>query len=106
MLLIAVGGASARAVRRRVRHETWRALHLLTRLGAALAYAHQPAGPDIAGSVLAVWVWAMLHTTVAVLLLWYRAVVPVRQALRHGLRVVEVRRRGRTFMRPRPTGCP
>ena len=33
-----------------------------TYLGAALAFAHQLAGPYIAGSVLAVWVWAMLHT--------------------------------------------
>ncbi|MGW8951570.1 ferredoxin reductase family protein [Streptomyces sp. NPDC055709] len=91
-LLVSVGAVSARAVRRRIRHETWRAVHLLTYLGAALAFGHQLSGPDIAGSVLAVWVWAMLHTTVAVLLLWYRVVVPVRQALRHGLRVVEVRR--------------
>nr|WP_262004973.1 ferredoxin reductase family protein [Streptomyces sp. FIT100] len=91
-LLIAVGAVSARAVRRRIRHETWRAVHLLTYLAAALAFAHQLAGPDIAGSALAVWVWALLHTSVAVLLLWYRAVVPVRQALRHGLRVAEVHR--------------
>ncbi|MGW6902116.1 ferredoxin reductase family protein [Streptomyces sp. NPDC054919] len=93
-LLVTVGAASARAVRGRVRHETWRAVHLLTYLGAALAFAHQLAGPDIAGGVLAVWVWAMLHTTVGILLLWYRAVVPVRQALRHGLRVVAVHREG------------
>ncbi len=93
-LLIAVGVTSARAVRRRVTHETWRALHLLTYLAAALAFAHQLAGPEIAGSMLAVWVWTLLHTTVAALLVWYRLVVPARQALRHGLRVAEVRREG------------
>ncbi|MET9584222.1 ferric reductase-like transmembrane domain-containing protein [Streptomyces sp. NPDC006539] len=93
-LLVAVGVTSARAVRGRVRHETWRAVHLLAYSAAALAFAHQLVGPDIAGSVLAAWVWAMLHATVAVLLLWYRGVVPLRQALRHSLRVLDVRREG------------
>ncbi|SDK60145.1 ferredoxin reductase family protein [Streptomyces indicus] len=93
-LLIAVGATSTRAVRRRVPHETWRALHLLTYAAAALAFAHQLAGPEIAGSAVAVWVWTLLHTLVAALLVWYRLVVPVRQALRHALRVVEVRREG------------
>ncbi|MFG3285206.1 ferric reductase-like transmembrane domain-containing protein [Streptomyces sp. NPDC048111] len=85
------GVTSVRAVRARTSRETWHALHFLTYLGAALAFAHQLVGPDVAGSPLTVWVWAMLHATVAVLIVWYRAVVPVRQALRHGLRVVEVR---------------
>ncbi|WP_329213827.1 ferredoxin reductase family protein [Streptomyces sp. NBC_00683] len=93
-LLAVIGVTSARAVRGRISHETWRAVHLLTYLVAALAFAHQLVGPDIAGSVLAVWVWSMLHATVAVLLLWYRGVVPALQALRHSLRVLEVRREG------------
>ncbi|MFJ6750472.1 ferric reductase-like transmembrane domain-containing protein [Streptomyces sp. NPDC091266] len=93
-LLTAVGASSARAVRRRVRHETWRALHLLTYLGAGLAFAHQLSGPDLAGGPLAAWLWTMLHSTVGVLLVWYRLVVPVRQALRHSLRVIEVRTEG------------
>ncbi|MFI5803300.1 ferric reductase-like transmembrane domain-containing protein [Streptomyces sp. NPDC051561] len=91
LLLAAVGITSARSVRGKVRHETWRAVHLLTYLGAALAFVHQLAGPDVAGSPVVVWVWAMMHASVAVLLVWYRAVVPVRQALRHSLRVSEVR---------------
>ncbi|MFD7857838.1 ferric reductase-like transmembrane domain-containing protein [Streptomyces microflavus] len=93
-LLITVGVASARAVRRRVRHETWRAVHLLAYLGAALGFVHQMAGPDVAESMSTRWLWAMLHATVAVLLLWYRGVVPVRQMLRHSLRVLEVRPEG------------
>ncbi|MFC8127640.1 ferric reductase-like transmembrane domain-containing protein [Streptomyces sp. NPDC057302] len=93
-LLVAVGVTSARAMRRRVPHETWRAVHLLTYLGAALAFVHQLAGPDVAGSILTVWVWSMLHATVAVLLVWYRVVVPVRQALKHSLRVIDVRDEG------------
>ncbi|MFI5638971.1 ferric reductase-like transmembrane domain-containing protein [Streptomyces goshikiensis] len=90
-LLGAVGVSSARAVRRRVSHETWRGVHLLVYLAAALAFGHQLAGPDLA---VAAWFWALAHATVAVLLVWYRAVVPVRQALRHTLRVGEVRAEG------------
>ncbi|MFE9738327.1 ferric reductase-like transmembrane domain-containing protein [Streptomyces sp. NPDC006477] len=93
-LLVAVGLSSARAVRRRIRHETWRAVHLGALLAAALGFVHQLAGPDLAGSVLTRWLWSMAHGTVAVLLLWYRLVVPVRAALRHDLRVVEVRDEG------------
>ncbi|MFJ6697643.1 ferric reductase-like transmembrane domain-containing protein [Streptomyces sp. NPDC091272] len=90
-LLAAAGVSSARAVRRKVTHETWRAVHLLTYLGVALGFVHQLVGPDVASHPLVRWAWAMLHASVAVLLLWYRAVVPVRQALRHSLRVAEVR---------------
>nr|WP_246201469.1 ferredoxin reductase family protein [Streptomyces alboniger] len=93
-LLVAAGVTSVRAVRRRLAHETWRAVHLLTYLGAALAFAHQLAGPDVAASALTGWLWAMAHAAVAVLLCWYRLVVPVRQALRHSLRVIEVRDEG------------
>ncbi|MFD3479741.1 ferric reductase-like transmembrane domain-containing protein [Streptomyces sp. NPDC058695] len=93
-LLVAVGVSSARAVRRRVTHETWRALHLLTYLGAALGFVHQLAGPDVASGVVTRWLWALLHATVAVLLVWYRLVVPVQQALRHSLRVVAVHGEG------------
>lgn len=93
-LLAGAGVTSARTVRRRVRHETWRAAHLLTYVGAALAFAHQLSGPDLAGGPLAVWLWTLLHTTVGTLLVWYRMVVPVRQALRHSLRVTEVRIEG------------
>ncbi|MFI8274077.1 ferric reductase-like transmembrane domain-containing protein [Streptomyces sp. NPDC085929] len=47
-LLAAVGVSSARAVRRRVSHETWRGVHLLVHLAASLAFGHHLAGPDLA----------------------------------------------------------
>ncbi|MFI1964318.1 ferric reductase-like transmembrane domain-containing protein [Streptomyces pathocidini] len=90
-LLLAVGVVSARAVRSRVRHESWRTVHLFTYLGAALGFAHQLVGPDVSATDATVWLWSMLHAVVAVVLIWYRVVVPVRQAVRHRLRVVEVR---------------
>ncbi|GAA2801802.1 ferredoxin reductase family protein [Streptomyces showdoensis] len=89
VLFVAVGVTSAGAVRGRIRHETWRRVHLLTHLAAALGFVHQLAGPDLVGPFTR-WIWAMAHATVGVLLVWYRIVVPVRRALRHDLRVVEV----------------
>ncbi|WP_329116936.1 ferredoxin reductase family protein [Streptomyces sp. NBC_01465] len=91
VLIASAGITSARRIRVRLPHEVWRAVHFLTYVGAALAFAHQLVGPDIASSALSRWLWAMAHATVAVLLLWYRVVVPVRQALRHSLRVIAVR---------------
>ncbi|MFG2297003.1 ferric reductase-like transmembrane domain-containing protein [Streptomyces sp. NPDC048603] len=90
-LFAVVGFTSARAVRRRLTHETWRGTHLLVYAAAALAFVHQLAGPDLGALG---WFWALAHTVVAALLVWYRAVVPVRQALRHSLRVAEVRAEG------------
>ncbi|MFJ5228938.1 ferric reductase-like transmembrane domain-containing protein [Kitasatospora sp. NPDC088391] len=89
-LLALVGAVSARAVRRRVRHETWRAVHLLTYLAASLVFAHEAAGPDLADPPFFALLWSLLHAQVAVLLLWYRCAVPLRQVLRHRLRVVRV----------------
>lgn len=89
VLFAGVGAASAGGVRRRLRHETWRRLHLLSHLAAALGFVHQLAGPDVEGVAVRA-VWATAHATVGVLLVWYRVVVPVRCALRHDLRVVGV----------------
>ncbi|MFE2728723.1 ferric reductase-like transmembrane domain-containing protein [Kitasatospora sp. NPDC059327] len=94
LLLGLVGVVSARAVRRRVRHETWRTVHLLTYAATSLAFAHELAGPDIAGASLLVWLWSLMHAQVAVLLLWYRCVVPIRQIRRHRLRIADVRSEG------------
>jgi len=94
VVMVVVGAFSARRLRARIPYETWRAMHSLMYLGAGLAFAHQLSGPDIAGSPPAAWVWSMLYSTVAVLLVWYRLVVPLRQALHHALRVEEVRPEG------------
>ncbi|WP_328315797.1 ferredoxin reductase family protein [Streptomyces sp. NBC_00388] len=92
VLLLAVGVTSARAVRRRISHESWRAVHLATYVAAALCFVHQLAGPDVAGGgPFTLWFWSLLHAQAAVLLFWYRVVVPIRRALRHDLRVARVR---------------
>jgi predicted ferric reductase len=91
-LLLGVWLASASAIRRRLRYETWFYLHLYTYLAAALAFAHEFAtGADFATHPLARLIWALFYVTVAAALAWYRFCVPARGAFRHRLRITRVR---------------
>ncbi|AKA02130.1 ferric reductase [Streptomyces noursei ZPM] len=92
VLLLGTGLVSARAARRRMSYETWHYLHFATYLALFLAFGHQLAnGADFVGRRPAQLGWYALYGAVAVLLVWYRFAVPVRRALRHRLRVVDVR---------------
>ena len=91
LLLLTVGAVSARAVRRRVRYETWYYLHLLTYLAIFLAFWHQLAlGADLARGGPARVFWYALYVSAAAAALWYRVLVPQRLNLRHRLRVLSV----------------
>jgi len=93
LLLIGVGVGSARAARRRLRYETWYYLHFYTYLAVALAFSHQfSTGADFVGNVWARVVWGAMYVLVAAAILWYRFVTPIRQALRHRMRVLAVYR--------------
>ncbi|MDW6059058.1 ferric reductase-like transmembrane domain-containing protein [Streptomyces sp. FXJ1.4098] len=92
LLFLATGILSARAVRRRVSYETWHLLHFATYLAVFLVFGHQLSdGADFVGNRPAQLAWYALYGGAAVLLLWFRFVVPVRRALRHRLWVSEVR---------------
>lgn len=98
-LLLGVGLVSARAVRRKLRYETWYYLHLYTYLAIALAFSHQFAnGAAFVTDLAARFWWSSLYLVVAALVVWYRLVVPVRDFARHGFRVAGVRAEApRTF---------
>ena len=92
-LLVAVGVVSARAVRRRVQYETWHFIHLYTYLAVALMFSHQfSTGADFVTNVKARVLWSAMYIVVAALLVWYRLLAPVRDLVRHDLRVAGVRR--------------
>ncbi|MFF7409463.1 ferredoxin reductase family protein [Streptomyces lydicus] len=92
LLLVGTGAVSARYARRRMSYETWHYLHLATYLALFLAFGHQLSnGADFVGRQPAQLGWYALYGGVGAVLLWYRFVVPVRRALRHRLRVTEVR---------------
>jgi ferredoxin-NADP reductase/DMSO/TMAO reductase YedYZ heme-binding membrane subunit len=91
LLLLAVGALSVRAVRRKVRYETWYYLHLLTYLAVFLAFWHQLAlGADFSAHPLARGFWYALYGAAAAAVLWFRIAAPLRLNLRHRLRVAQV----------------
>jgi ferredoxin-NADP reductase len=88
LLLVGIGIISARAARRRLRYETWYYLHFYTYLAVALAFSHQFAtGADFMTNLVARVAWGGMYAVVAAAILWYRFITPVRQAMRHRLRV-------------------
>jgi predicted ferric reductase len=89
-LMCAVAVVSARSARRKLRWESWYALHLCMYLAVALSFSHQLAGPDMAGRRWLQVLWALLYTFTFALVLRYRVIAPARAALRHRLRVVGV----------------
>ena len=93
LILVFVGVSSARAARKRLRYETWYYLHFYTYVAVALAFSHQFAtGAEFMSNAAARVVWGGMYAAVAAAILWYRFVTPVRQMLRHQLRVESVRR--------------
>ncbi|MGV9943427.1 ferredoxin reductase family protein [Streptomyces sp. NPDC003401] len=93
VVLFAVGIVSARAVRRRVGHEFWYYVHLLTYAAVFLAFGHQLAlGSDFTGGGWARAAWYALYLGAAALVVRFRILAPVRLNLRHRLRVDSVHR--------------
>jgi predicted ferric reductase len=91
LLLVGVGAVSARAARRRLRYETWYHLHLYTYLAVALAFSHQFAdGAEFMNDLSARVAWSALYIAVAAAIVWYRFATPIRQAVRHRVRVEQV----------------
>jgi predicted ferric reductase len=92
LLLVMTAVVSARAVRTRMRYETWYYLHFYTYLAVALAFSHQFAdGAEFLANTAARVAWSALYLAVGLAIAWFRFITPVRQALRHRLRVTEVR---------------
>lgn len=105
LLLLATGILSARAARRRMSYETWHYLHFATYLAIYPTFGHQLAnGADFVGNRAAQLAWYAVYLTTAAPLLQYRFLVPVRRALRHRLRVTEVRPEAPGVVSVYPTG--
>jgi predicted ferric reductase len=91
-LLVLAGITSYRAVRRRLRYETWWVVHLYFYIGLALAFAHQiVTGVSFIGHPLVRGLWIAIWASTAGIVLAFRVGQPAWRSLRHQLRVVEVR---------------
>jgi predicted ferric reductase len=94
-LMCLAGTISIRAIRRRVRRETWWAVHLGMYLALAISFAHVIVlGPAFVGHPLTQAAWSLAWLCTAGLVLAYRVGLPVIRSVRHGLRVVEIRPEG------------
>lgn len=94
-LMCVIGTISIRAVRRRLRRETWWLVHLFMYLALAISFAHVIAlGPSFVGHPLTQAVWSAAWLATAGLVLCYRFGLPIVRSFRHRLHVVEVRREG------------
>ena len=104
-LLIAVVVTSVVIVRRRLRYEAWYAVHLLAYAGIALAWFHQiPTGNELVLDRVAADYWRALYLGTLGLLVAFRIVGPVLNALRYRLRVAEVVAEGHGIVSLRITG--
>ena len=105
VLMIAVVVTSLVIVRQRLRYESWYAVHLLVYLGIALAWFHQiPTGNELTANATAADYWTALYLATAVLLLWFRFLVPAYQAVVHDMRVAAVTAEGPGVVSLRITG--
>lgn len=94
-IMCAIGILSLRAIRSRLRRETWWLIHLYMYLALALSFAHVLAlGPSFVGHPLTQAVWSVAWAATAGLVLCYRFGLPVVRSLRHRLVVHEVRPEG------------
>jgi predicted ferric reductase len=91
VILVLVGLASLRSVRRRISYERWHFLHLLTYLAVGFGFVHQLAGPDLTGRRWLQIIWSLLYTYAFALVLRWRVLQPLFQLWRHRLRVEDVR---------------
>ena len=90
VLLLAVGWSSYQIVRRRLRYETWYAVHLSAYAGIALAWFHEiPTGGDLALSPRNADYWRGLFAAALAVLAW-RVLAPLVSTFRFRLRVAEV----------------
>jgi predicted ferric reductase len=91
-LLLVVAWSSYTIVRRRLRYESWYAVHLTAYAGIALSWFHEiPTGGDINDQLNPgnAWFWRALFIATLAALGW-RVLVPFLSLLRHRMRVVDV----------------
>ena len=89
-LLLGIGIASMRWVRRRLSYEVWHLCHLLAYLAVGLGFTHQLAGPALAGQRWLQIAWSLLYTYTFAVVLRYRVLQPLHQLWRHRLHVEQV----------------
>ncbi|MEY2532849.1 MAG: hypothetical protein QOF29_759 [bacterium] len=90
-VLVLVAVTSVVAVRRRLGHRAWRALHVSSYAAIALAFSHQLAtGHEFQRQPVARAYWWALYGATAAAIVAFRVVLPVVRSRRHRLRIERV----------------
>ena len=90
-LFVLVVISSIVIVRRRLRYETWHAVHLAAYAAIALGWFHQiPTGNELVVDPVAADYWRSLYVATLAVLVVFRFGAPVVNAVRFGLRVEDV----------------
>ncbi|MGW3284531.1 ferredoxin reductase family protein [Streptomyces sp. NPDC001002] len=90
-LLLAAGVTSYRRARRRMKYETWWAVHLYTYLGLGLSFIHQiDTGAPFVGHHLATTWWTSLWVGTLIVVLTFRIGLPLYRSIRHDLRIAQI----------------
>lgn len=105
ILVIVIAVSSFVIVRKRLRYETWYAVHLLAYIGITLTWFHEThTGLDFIVNPWAAVFWAGLYLVTLQLLFVFRLVQPVLRHYLHRLKVVEVKQEGPGVTSIRMTG--
>ncbi|WP_295825914.1 ferric reductase-like transmembrane domain-containing protein [uncultured Microbacterium sp.] len=90
-LLVVVVVTSLVVVRRRLAHEVWHAIHLISYAAVLVAVPHQlSAGQVLAGSTPQTFYWTCLYVLAFGSIAWFRFAAPLLATEEHQLRVVGV----------------
>jgi predicted ferric reductase len=104
-LFVAVVGTSIVIVRRRLDYRAWYAVHFTIYAAIALGWFHQiPTGNELVLNTTAQYYWKSLYIATLAILVAFRVLVPVANALRHRLRVAEIVAEGPGVVSLRITG--
>lgn len=105
VLFVLVVFTSVVIVKSRLRYEWWNAVHITIYAGIALAWFHQiPTGNEFIHRTVATWYWRGLYIAVLAVLVVFRVLVPIVNALRYRLRVEEVTQEAPGVVSVRVTG--
>lgn len=90
-LFVVVVISSIVIVRRRLRYETWHAVHLAAYAAIALGWFHQiPTGNELVVDPVAADYWRSLYVATLAVIVVFRFGAPIANAFRFGLRVEDV----------------
>ncbi len=93
VIMVVIGIISIRAIRQRIKRETWWTIHLYIYIALALAFAHEIVlGPSFVGHPLTQIIWSVAWAMTAGLVLLYRFITPIVKSTYYGLRVYQVRK--------------